>query len=123
MLGIFTAFCFSGITFAPSDINSVAHRWFVYAGFLSGFIVSLIYSVAIFLNKTYSKIYGYNFLAFTVILAIYLILLFAGPSSSTINGLMIQATGQKIVLYTFAICLFIHGYGAWSSEKRVKNST
>lgn len=117
ILGLFAAFCFSGITFAPSDIHSGAHSFFVYAGFLSGFVVSLLYSLAIFLQKSYNKRYGFNLLFFTIILALYLILLFGGPSSESLTGLVIQATGQKIVLYTFAICLFLHGYGAYSQEK------
>lgn len=122
ILGIFSAFCFSGITFAPSDVHSAAHTFFVYAGFLVGFFASILYSIAIFLKKTYPKYYGYNFMGFTVILALYLVLLFEGPSSDTTSGLIIQVTGQKIVLYTFAICLFIHGYGAWKLEKEGKIS-
>ena len=61
-------------------------------------------------------------MAFTMILALYLVLLFAGPSIETTSGLIIQVTAQKIVLYTFAICLFIHGYGAWTIEKEDKAS-
>jgi hypothetical protein len=117
ILGIFSAFCFSGITFAPSDVHRAAHIFFVYAGFLIGFFASLLYSIAIFVSKTYPKYYGYNFIVFTVILALYLVILLAGPSSETASGLVIQVTAQKIVLYTFAICLFIHGYGAWKVEK------
>jgi len=117
ILGIFSAFCFSGITFAPSDVNSAVHTFFVYAGFLVGSFASLLYLISIFLDKTYPKKYGYNFMVFSVILALYLVLLFAGPSIETTSGLIIQVTGQKIVLYTFAICLFIHGYGAWTIEK------
>lgn len=116
-LGLFTTFCFIGITFAPSDIQVDAHSFFVYGGFISGFTVSLLYSLVIFREKLYAKHYGFNFLFFTVILALYIALLFTGPSSETLIGLVIQATGQKIVLYAFAVCLFIHGYGAYSQEK------
>lgn len=117
ILGIFSAFCFSGITFAPSDVHRAAHMFFVYTGFLIGFFASVLYLISIFLDKSYPKKYGYNFMVFAVILALYLVLLFAGPSSETTSGLVFQVTGQKIVLYTFAICLFIHGYGAWKLEK------
>ena len=116
-LGLFTSFCFIGITFAPADINIAAHAWFVQMGFTSGFVVSLLYSTAIFLNKTYPKKYSYNFMVFTAFLSSYLILMLMGTDIETIEGLTIQATGQKIILYTFAICLFIHGYGAWKQEK------
>jgi hypothetical protein len=71
----------------------------------------------IFREKTYDRRYGFNFLFFTVILAFYIILLFIGPSSETLLGLVAQVTGQKIVLYTFATCLFIHGCGAYNQEK------
>ncbi len=122
ILGMFSAFCFSGITFAPSDVNSAAHTFFVYAGFLVGSFASLLYLISIFFDKTYPRKYGYNFMVFSVILALYLVLLFAGPSIETTSGLIIQVTGQKIVLYTFAICLFIPGYGAWTMEKEDKAS-
>jgi len=117
LIGLFTAFCLSGITFAPSDINGPAHGWFVRMGFLSGFFISILYSIAIFLNKSYPRRYAYNFTVFTVFLGLYLILLFAGPKMQTIEGLILNVTGQKIILYTFAICLLIHGYGAWKQEK------
>lgn len=122
VLGILTAFCFSGITFAPSDVNPALHILFVYTGFLSGFFVSFLYSIVIFLHKTYPKRYGFNFLIFTVVLALYLILLFGGPSGSITIGLIVQVTGQKIVLYTFALSLFIHSYGAWKLEKDKDNN-
>ena len=117
LLGLFTSFCFIGITFAPSDIHIEAHSFFVYGGFISGFIVSFFYSLAIFRKKSYKKRYAFNFLVFTIILAVYLGLIFLGPSIETSVGLVIQVTGQKVVLYTFAVCLFIHGYGAYSQEK------
>ena len=117
LLGFLTSFCFIGITFAPSDIHIDAHSFFVYGGFTSGFLVSLLYSTTIFRKKSYAKRYGFNFLFFTIILAFYLGLLFTGPSIETHIGLVIQVTGQKVVLYTFAVCLFIHGYGAYKQEE------
>lgn len=120
VLGIFTGICFMGITFAPSDIHIDAHSFFVYGGFISGFYVSLLYSLAILFKTSYAKRYGFNLLFFTIILVFYLGLLFIGPSIETSIGLVIQATGQKIVLYTFSICLFIHGFGAYREEKERK---
>jgi hypothetical protein len=117
LLGLFTAICFMGITFAPSDIHPAAHSFFVYGGFITGFLVSILYSASIFRKESYNKLYGFNFLFFTIILAFYLGILFVGPSIETPHGLIIQVTGQKIVLYTFAACLFIHGYGAYKQEK------
>jgi hypothetical protein len=116
-LGLFTSFCFIGITFAPSDIHIDAHSFFVYGGFISGFLVSIFYSATIFRKESYVKRYGFNFLFFTIILALYLGLLFIGPSIESPIGLIIQVTGQKVVLYTFAVCLFIHGYGAYRQEE------
>jgi len=112
IFGIFTAFCFVGITFAPSDINPVGHIFFVYGGFLSGLVPSILYTIIIFRKKEYPSRYAINFMIFAIILIGYVILLFGGP-----DNLVIQVTGQKIVLYSFAICLFIHGYGGWIFEK------
>ncbi len=112
IFGIFTAFCFAGITFVPSDINPAGHIFFVYGGFLSGLVPSILYTIIIFLKKEYPSRYAFNFMIFAIILVVYVILLFAGP-----DNLVIQVTGQKIVLYSFALCLFIHGYGGWKFEK------
>ena len=119
-IGMFSAFCFAGIIFAPSNIYIDAHGFFVYVGFLAGFFSSLLYSIVIFLNKSYPKRYGYNLLILTVILAFYLMLLFAKPMNQSTVGLIIQVTGQKIIIYSFTVCLFIHSYGAWKAETKNK---
>ncbi len=122
VIGLFTTFCLSGIAFAPSNVNGPAHGWFVIMGFSSGFFISIIYSIAIFWHGSYPRRYAFNFLVFTVSLGFYLILMFTGPGNQTIEGLIINVTGQKIILYIFATCLFIHGYGAWKQEKvRMEN--
>ena len=79
-----------------------------------------LYSAAIFLSKDYPRVYAFTYLGFALILAIYLWLLFGGPHADTPNGVRIQATGQKIVVYAEIICMFIQSYGAFKIERRLR---
>jgi hypothetical protein len=51
-------------------------------------------------------------------LAVYLGL-FGGPHIDTPEGVRIQATGQKIVVYAEIGCMFIQSYGALKVERRL----
>jgi len=45
-------------------------------------------------------------------LAAYVVLITVGPSSETPSGLKIQVTGQKIIVYTAIVSIFIQARGA-----------
>jgi hypothetical protein len=44
--------------------------------------------------------------------------MFWGPEADTAEGVMIQATGQKVVVFSAITCMFIQGFGAWNIEKQ-----
>jgi hypothetical protein len=112
IVGVFSGLFYIGIAFTPADLHREWHGNFVLLAFSSFFIVVIFYTIAIFLNKGYPNRYAYVYLFFTVLLTVYLWLLFAGP-----NDIRIQATGQKIIVYAMIICMFIQSYGAWNIEK------
>jgi hypothetical protein len=120
IFGIISAISYVGIASVPSDFHLLAHKLFVYIGFTSFLLVVALYSAAIFRSKYYPRAYAFTYLGFAVILALYLVLLFAGPKAQTALGDKIQATGQKIVVYAEIVCMFIQSYGALQVQRRLR---
>ena len=116
ILGIFVAIGFLGIVFTPADLYLGPHRMFNQISFLALTIVVALYAIAIYLNEDYPNRYCYINVFYIIIVAIYLIILFTGPSSTTAEGLRIQVTSQKILLFCGVLDIFIQAYGAWKLE-------
>ena len=112
ILGVLTGICYIGIAFTPSNFLNPLHEFFVGIAFSSIFISNILYSIAIFRNKEFSNFYTIILTISAAILAIYFILLYLNPSISTPEGLLIQATGQKVMIYTLLICGILLGYGS-----------
>jgi hypothetical protein len=115
--GLVSGIAYIGVAFTPGNLYGKSHELFVQIAFVAFFVAVLLYIIAIFLNKDYAHIYAWVFVAFALILGVYIWLLFEGPSTSTPNGLVIQATGQKIVVYAAIISMFVQAYGAWKIER------
>jgi len=111
----------SGLAFIvvalPGNLYPRPHSLSVQIAFLAFFVAVLFYAPALFLKRGYPKTYAWTFVAFTILLGVYIWLLFEGPSTSTSTGLIIQATGQKIIVYAAIISMFIQSYGAWKTTK------
>jgi len=50
-------------------------------------------------EASYPIAYGRIFLVFGILIGLYVIFLIVGPPSNTEDGRIIQATGQKIIVY------------------------
>jgi hypothetical protein len=72
-----------------------------------------IYAYVIFRQHKYPRQYGWVFIAFSVFLAAYLVLLEFGPEATTPSGLIIQATGQKIIVYVSIISVMAQSWLAY----------
>ena len=118
--GVISAAAYLGIACMPSDVNLTVHRLFVQIAFSTFLLVVILYSAAIFLNRNYPNFYAFAYIGFALILAAYLGLLFGGPHIDTPEGVRIQATGQKIVVYAEIVCMFIQSYGALKVERRLR---
>jgi len=94
---------FIGIACAPYDLFLDIHYQFVFWAFRTFFIAVSIYAYVIFRQNIYPRRYGWIFVVFAVLLAAYIGLLEFGPSAATPEGLIIQATGQKIIVYVSII--------------------
>lgn len=118
--GVISAVAYLGIACMPADVNLTVHRLFVEVAFSAFLLVVVLYSAAILRDRDYPNPYAFVYIGFALILAAYLVLLFGGPHVETEEGVRIQATGQKIVVYAEIGCMFIQSYGALKFERRVR---
>lgn len=115
-LGMFAGLAFIGIAFTPSDILPEVHLLFVSIGFGLVFPVAILYSIAMWIVD-YPRRYTSIFLIFAVIQSLYLLLLFLGHTVEGFGTLLIQATGQKIIVYSMILNNLFQNYGAFQIQK------
>ncbi|MGB1253457.1 MAG: hypothetical protein ACPG8W_22780, partial [Candidatus Promineifilaceae bacterium] len=101
----------------PANLLLQPHVIFVQAAFSTLMVTVLCYAFAIWRTLYYPNLYSTAYLVFGVFLAIYIYLLFGGPSASSDTGLIINATGQKLVVYTALINMLIQSIGAWQLDQ------
>jgi hypothetical protein len=116
IVGILSGLAFIGVAL-PGNLYPEPHTLAVQIAFLSFFVAVLIYIPVLFLKRDYSKVYAWVFVVFAILLGVYVWLLFEGPSTSTTSGLIIQATGQKIIVYAAIISMFIQSHGVWKATR------
>lgn len=115
--GVFTGINFFLIVFFPSDLYSELHSLFNSIGFLTLVFVVIFLAVAIYFNDDYPNRYSFVNLIYVVIVGLYLVILFTGPSRETAEGLRVQVTCQKLVLFAGIINILYQGNGAWKLEQ------
>ena len=112
IFGVISAVCFIGIGFTPANLYKEAHMAFVMWAFQILPLAVILYAVAILREPDYPNRYGFVFVAFAVLLVLYVALIITGPARDSPEGLMIQVTGQKAIVYAIIISIFIQAYGA-----------
>lgn len=105
--GILAGVCFFGIALTPQDVLSKVHDAFSAAAFLFLLLAACLYAVVILRAPTYPKKYALVFAALAVLLGAYMILFLWGPPLMTRAGTIIQATGQKLIVYATLLCLLL----------------
>lgn len=110
--GVISGICFIGVAFTPANLYLQTHIAFMMWAFRTFSIAVICYTVAIFRERDYPNRFGFVFVAFAVLLVLYLFLLVAGPAYDSPEGIVIQATGQKIIVYASVISIFIQANGA-----------
>jgi hypothetical protein len=112
VIGVVSGICFIGVAFTPADLLGQAHVQFVVWAFLLFPVAVFFYIPAMFLDRHYPRRYAWAFVAFWLLLVGYYLLMQLGPSAATPQGLLIQATGQKIIAYASIISILIQSLGA-----------
>ena len=110
--GLIAGLSFVGVAWTPANLWLGLHGWFVGTAFRAFLAAVLFQLVAVVLHRRYPKAYAAVYVAFALLLASYLWLLFEGPRPDSPAGLAIQATGQKIIVYAALLTVLIQSYGA-----------
>lgn len=105
LFGLLSALNFLGIAFYRANIHPRQHVHYVYGAFKCFPLAVLCFAIAMLLGRSYPKRDAWIFVVFFAILLAYLILIIKGPSPESNQGLMIQAIGQKIVVYSSLLCV------------------
>lgn len=107
------------IAFFPVDQFPTAHLS-VTLMFSIFFTVALCLIVSpIISNGAYPNRYGYVVIFYASILAVYIIMVSMGVNLSSKQGYMILATGQKIIIYSGFICIFVLAFGAYLRYNKI----
>ncbi len=122
-LGILAGASFIGVALTPADVNNPLHGFFVLQAFRSFFLAVLPFSFLILSHRRYSKLGAYVFMAFALFLAAYIALISVGPSPRSPGGLMIQVTGQKLIVYASVACVGVQAILARRFLRGENNST
>lgn len=112
LCGFASGIGFIGVAFAPADRLLAIHRWFVMLAFQAFLPAVIAFLLAMLLTKGYPRRYVLVYLAFAVLLAGYVVLINAGPPHTTAQGLVVQAAGQKIIVYASIVCIGLQAWGA-----------
>jgi hypothetical protein len=112
VLGVLSGLCFLGVAIFPADVNMPGHTQSVMWAFRLFPAAVLVYTVVMFREKGYPRGYAWELFVFLAFLIGYLVLLEVGPDIKSQAGMMIQAVGQKIIVYASIISVMIQSWGA-----------
>lgn len=112
LFGVISGICFIGVAFTPANLWRELHGQFVMWAFQAFPVAAILYGAAILLHKSYPKRFAAIFFAFAALLVLYLVLLTRGPRFAVSDGLMIQATGQKAIVYASIVTILLQSIGA-----------
>jgi hypothetical membrane protein len=99
LFGAIAGVCFVGVGLTPGNVYRAAHGTFVLSAFSAFLVAAAIYSAVIMRDPIYPKRYAVPFLIFALLLAAYMMLITQRPAIPGIDELVVQATGQKIIVY------------------------
>lgn len=109
-----TCICFIGVALMPVDLTPQIHYAFLDAALVSFLITFLLLFSAVLLTPGFPREVVWIFSAFAILLAAYslllLVLLFFGPTRNSIAWEVIQATGQKIIVYASILTALIQAF-------------
>jgi hypothetical protein len=114
-VGIIAGICFIGVAFTPANLLLDAHVFFVTWAFRLFPVAVGFYIAAILRGRLFPKRYVWVWIGFAALLILYIGLLTWGPSARTSQGNMIQATGQKVIVYASIVAIFVQSLEAYST--------
>lgn len=117
VFGVVAGICFIGVALTPWNLYLDAHNLFVRWAFRSFLAAVILFIIVAWQKKSLPRRFAWVFIAFAVVLAGYVLLLTFGPSVRTREGQMIQATGQKIIVYASIVSILVQSLGAYRLKR------
>ncbi len=112
IIGVISVIGFIGVAFTPWNLYLQGHIISVQVAFIGLIPLALFYLLALAAAK--KKVLPYKYVAilveFLVASILYVVLLFTGPELITFVGLIINATGQKLIVYNAIIVIAALAY-------------
>lgn len=112
LAGVLAGICFIGVAFTPANLSLGLHGKFVLRAFQFFPLAVFLYLPALFLKRNYPRRYAWIFVFFWLLLVGYYWLLNSGPDFGTNQGMVIQAVGQKVIVYASIVSIGLQALGA-----------
>jgi len=115
-VGLLAGFFYAGVGFVPHDLHFAAHVFFANSAFLTLFFLCILHSITVYYSNFLSNNYVIGYIAFCIVLFIYLYIIFFGPQIGpgkifTEKELMLQVISQKSIVLTFMAAILHQVYG------------
>lgn len=124
ILGVIAGIGFVGIAHTPWDIDRPIHVFFVNLGFRLLLISASLMLIRIYKTDYFPNIYGHVLSFVCFVLFGYVLLLIFGPAPElSREGLMLQVTCQKIVVYLLITGITILAYGAMKVQSLLEDES
>jgi hypothetical protein len=111
LCGLLAGLCIFGVAVVPEDLSSWLHNFCIYAALVVFVAAYLFFFLAIVRTKGLPKRISWVYIALGVVLVVYTIIsvwvTFFGPAPGTPAWVVIQATGQKIIVYVAVLALLV----------------
>ena len=118
VLGVAAGIYFVGVGLAPADSMGSIHVACVNWAFRCFTLAALFMGLATSFDRQIARWRAAIFFGFGIILAGYVALMTIGPSPATSSGLVIQVTGQKLIVYLSLVTIFWQAWLSRGSERR-----
>jgi hypothetical protein len=110
--GIVAGLCFIGVGCTPGNVFGAAHGTFVLTAFFMFMVAAALYSLVILADRAYPNRYAWPFVVFAALLAAYLYLITQRLQIPGVSQVLIQATGQKIIVYASLASIMLQSLAA-----------
>lgn len=112
-MGYIAGLGYIAVAITPWDLYPAIHLISVFTCFIAFMICCVAMYLLIKQQSGYPNVYGKIFLFFGGLIGLYILFMATGPSSEFETGRIVQATGQKILVYSQSILMIICCYGAF----------
>ena len=115
-VGLLAGFFYAGVGLVPHDLHFATHVFFANSAFLILFFLCILHSITVYHSNFVSNNYVIGYIAFCIVLFIYLYIIFFGPQIGpgkifSEKELILQVVSQKSIVLIFMAAILHQVYG------------